>query len=335
MHWQHIPPAFVQPVQFCLFNIAWTWIASLLTGNVSQVDRIWTFLPAVYTAYYAVYPLLDWADPAIKQQGVSERTVLMLILQVIWMIRLTYNTWRRGLFNLKDEDYRWEITRKKVPAWAFQIFNFSFIAVTQNILLFILGLPAHNALIRGPQKLGASDVLLTVLALATLALEFTSDNQQWSYQNFKHKGVINPNEWPGAQIQWTEDDKQRGFVTRGLWAYSRHPNCACEQTFWYIMTFFPILGATHLPRHSAVAAATTPLWSLLPAISLSALFISSTIFTESISSPKYPEYAAYQSRVGMFWPFSTFFKRLHLTMTGEKERLDRMVWGPVKGKRTQ
>lgn len=62
--------------------------------------------------------------------------------------------------------------------------------------------------------------------------------------------MINTNEWPGARIQWTEDDRQRGlwleltgdelcliyikigFVTRGLWAYSRHPNCACEQAFW-------------------------------------------------------------------------------------------------------
>ena len=29
-------------------------------------------------------------------------------------------------------------------------------------------------------------------------------------QNFKKKGVINPNEWPGARLQWTEDDRQRG-----------------------------------------------------------------------------------------------------------------------------
>lgn len=28
------------------------------------------------------------------------------------------------------------------------------------------------------------------------------------------------------------EDVDRGFVTRGLWAWSRHPNFACEQTTW-------------------------------------------------------------------------------------------------------
>ena len=33
------------------------YILSLLTGNVSQVDRVWTLLPTIYTAYYALLPL--------------------------------------------------------------------------------------------------------------------------------------------------------------------------------------------------------------------------------------------------------------------------------------
>lgn len=77
-----IPPPLVQPVQFMVFNILWTYIASIVTGNVSQVDRVWTFLPTLYTAYYAFYPLLDGADPSIKSHGVSPRTLLMLALQV-------------------------------------------------------------------------------------------------------------------------------------------------------------------------------------------------------------------------------------------------------------
>ncbi|KIJ52612.1 hypothetical protein M422DRAFT_223234 [Sphaerobolus stellatus SS14] len=330
---EHIPATLQQPVKFCLFNIAWTYIASVITGNCSQVDRVWTFLPTLYTAYFAAYPLFDWAEPSIKARGVSPRAVLMLALQTVWMVRLSYNTWRRGLFNLADEDYRWEIFRKKVPSWLFQVFNFTFIAAAQNILLFLLGLPAHNALIREPQSLGTSDLLLAELALVVLALEFTSDNQQWSYQNFKRKGVINANEWIGAGLQWTEDDKQRGFITRGLWAYSRHPNCACEQTFWWIMAFFPVLGSYHLPKD--VSSPWDIVWPLIPALALSGLFISSTIFTESISAPKYPEYKAYQSRVGMFWPFTTFLKGIYLWISGEKGNIEQQVWGRVKGKRSE
>ena len=69
---------------------------------------------------------------------------------------------------------------------------------------------------------------------------------------------------------------------------------------------------------------------LLPALALSALFISSTHFTESISCPKYPAYKAYQKRVGMFTPSMTFFKALKIKLIdGEKEEkeFERLLWG--------
>jgi steroid 5-alpha reductase family enzyme len=60
--------------------------------------------------------------------------------------------------------------------------------------------------------------------------QFTADNQQNSYQNFKHSGgVPDPNAWPGARLAWTAADAKRGFVSHGLWAWSRHPNFLCEQ----------------------------------------------------------------------------------------------------------
>ena len=68
----------------------------------------------------------------------------------------------------------------------------------------------------------------------------------------------------------------------------------------------------------------------LPALALSALFISSTFFTESISSPKYPAYKAYQKRVAMFWPPMTLIKALKIKLfDGEKEEKEvkRLVWG--------
>ena len=69
---------------------------------------------------------------------------------------------------------------------------------------------------------------------------------------------------------------------------------------------------------------------LLPSLALSALFISSTLFTESISSPKYPAYKAYQKRVAMFTPSMTFIKALKIKLIdGEKEEreVERLVWG--------
>jgi hypothetical protein len=47
-----------------------------------------------------------------------------------------------------------------------------------------------------------------------------------------------------ATVRWTPADAHRGFVTRGLWSWSRHPNFACEQTFWLLQALFPLLGTS-------------------------------------------------------------------------------------------
>lgn len=106
------------------------------------------------------------------------------------------------------------------------------VATAQNILLFLLAIPVKMAITQPHTALSTSDCILGTLGLLTLLLEFISDNQQYSFQTFKHSGQLNKNEWFGARILWTKRDADRGFVTRGLWAWSRHPNFLCEQTFW-------------------------------------------------------------------------------------------------------
>jgi hypothetical protein len=74
----------------------------------------------------------------------------------------------------------------------------------------------------------------------------------------------------------------------------------------------------------------TPLWPLVPALSLCALFFSSTKFSESISKQKYPKtYGAYQSRVGMFVPMLTLLKGLLLSAINKEQaaEIDELVWG--------
>lgn len=128
----------------------------------------------------------------------------------------------------------------------------TFIAATQNVLLLLLGLPTSIASVNQPHTpLTTSDYLLAATALSLLLIEFTADNQQFAFHAYKHaflakeKGdttvkVYNEREqWPGARLAWTPDDARRGFVTRGLWRYVRHPNFACEQTFW-VSDLFPL-----------------------------------------------------------------------------------------------
>jgi len=360
-------PAFLDwPVQFCLFTTAAAWVASLITGNVSQVDRLWTFLPTIYTAYYAFLPLLPNEQPyplvpyAPKELGYSilkdfsPRALLMFGLTFVWMCRLSYNTYRRGLFNLKDEDYRWHVLRQQLHPVLFQLTNLVFIAFIQNVLLLLLGLPTFVASVLQPHTpLATSDYILAAVALTILVFEFTADNQQWAFHAYKHAYLAkekltsdakpyNANEhWPFARLAWTPDDAKRGFVTRGLWRYSRHPNAACEQSFWWVITLIPLLSPSppYLPSLSAIrqhpVVLTFALLSLAPPIALSLLIYSSTVFTEAISSSKYTKaYVAYQRRVGIFTPLETALKVVFINIVHRPERrkIKKLVWGASHGK---
>ncbi|KAF8558108.1 DUF1295-domain-containing protein [Imleria badia] len=332
-------PLFVWPIQLCLGVTLTTYVLSLLTGNVSQVDRVWTFLPTIYTAYYALLPLwprtpqlflLPYTPEIVHESfggTFSPRALLMLALVVTWMFRLSYNTLRRGLFSLNDEDYRWQVLRERIPPWLFQVTNLTFIAVIQNIILFLLGVPAKIAVTQPHTCLGVSDYALGALGFLTQLIEFIADNQQYSYQTFKRSGKLNPNEWIGARIAWTKRDAERGFVTKGLWAWSRHPNFLCEQSFWIIINLIPLVCADG-PWRQAWPTSLMSLAPLIPSLVLCTLFFSSTKFTESISLSKYPvAYKAYQQRVGMFVPACTLVSGAMLNAQGKRAAVDEIVYG--------
>jgi len=305
-------------------------------------------------------------DLAFAQESFSPRALLMLGLIALWMCRLSYNTWRRGLFTLNEEDYRWAVLRQTVSPFLFQVINFVFISAIQNILLLFLSLPVYTASVLQPHTpLALSDYVLAIVALIILLLEFTADNQQFAFHAYKHaylaqkktvsvtKKYESNAQWLGARLNWQPEDAERGFCTRGLWAASRHPNFACEQAFWIIITAFPLyapdppylvlhnldLWALLEPTRAAaipilIKNLTASLWHILPAASLCLLFWASTCFTESITASKYPAYKAYQKRVGMFHPAHTvLWKRAWILLFGGGQRelavLDKLVWKKV------
>jgi steroid 5-alpha reductase family enzyme len=141
------------------------------------------------------------------------------------------------------------------------------LAAIQNLLLLAIGAyPCYLLLSQKPTSLTTTDIVLGVLALIDQALEFTADNQQQSFQTFKHSNprkLKAKEQWPGARIRWTEEDAARGYVSKGLWAWSRHPNFLAEQTFWVrFALFLAVLGA-HL-FHDIVdyLSIPFPLWSI-------------------------------------------------------------------------
>ena len=100
------------------------FFVSQLTGNCSQVDKLWSILPIIYTWYMAY------------KGGFTPILILMASLVSIWGGRLTYNFSRRGAYKLKfwegEEDYRWAILRetpllKGKISW--MLFNLFFISL--------------------------------------------------------------------------------------------------------------------------------------------------------------------------------------------------------------
>ena len=56
-NYQDLNPLLVYPLRLCVATTLTTYLLSVITGNVSQVDRVWTVMPTIYTAYWALLPL--------------------------------------------------------------------------------------------------------------------------------------------------------------------------------------------------------------------------------------------------------------------------------------
>ena len=252
---------------------------SELTGNASQVDKIWSIIPVVYSIYFAY------------ASGGDPRLVLMAACAVIWGIRLTYNFSRRGGYSLKfwagEEDYRWELLRQnplfKGKPLNWHLFNFFFISLYQNALLWLITLPAVMAYEPG-KALGWVEYLLAALFLAFVVIETTADQQQWNFQKEKHRRK-NAGEKPSGIYS-------TGFIHTGLFSIVRHPNYASEQTIWFVFYCFSI-AATGIYIN----------WSMAGALLLIVLFQGSADFSEEISNSKYPDYARYKTLVPRFIPW--------------------------------
>ena len=77
------------------------------------------------------------------------------------------------------------------------------------------------------------DGIIAALLVTNLTIQFFADQQQWVYQNFKRgKDAKEQPLTEDSPRPYNAADVSRGFVTKGLWAFSRHPNFACEQTTW-------------------------------------------------------------------------------------------------------
>lgn len=230
-----------------------------------------------------------YAWVAAAYAGFSPRLVLMAALVTVWGIRLTVNFALKGAYTRKfwagEEDYRWRVLRSKPafkPRWKWTMFNLFFISGYQNALILLFTLPAVVAM-QHPGALGVADLAVAVLMLFFIAYETMADIQQWRFQQSKKKAALTGND--------PEGHLKRGFINRGLWAHSRHPNYFAEQAVWICFYLFSVSAGGQWFN-----------WSISGCLLLIVLFQGSSSFGEEISAGKYPEYRDYQKRVPRFFP---------------------------------
>jgi steroid 5-alpha reductase family enzyme len=209
---------------------------------------------------------------------------------------LTYNYYRKGGYSIGSEDYRWAIVKRNVGPTLFFIFNITFISLGQSLLLLSVTAPtyvlllterlANNSPAVSTWTLG--DSTASALMFTFVLLSFVADQQQWNY----HQAKSAFRDTAKVPTGYERADIEKGFLTKGLWAYSRHPNFAAEQSVWVTLYIW-----------SCLATGTLYNWTGLGAMSYLILFQASTWLTELLSAGKYPDYKLYQKKVGKFLPF--------------------------------
>jgi steroid 5-alpha reductase family enzyme len=252
------------------------FLVSTITGNHSQVDKLWSIMPIVYVWVICI------------QSEFEPRLMLMAAVVTVWGFRLTYNFSRRGGYSLRiwdgEEDYRWPVLRSKPEfsaRWKWMLFNLLFISFYQMALILLMTLPALRSF--GGGSVSIYDYIIAGLAIGFIVIETIADQQQWKFQKEKYRLIEAGEPLPKKY--------QKGFVDHGLWGLVRHPNYASEQSVWIVFYFFSV-SATGMWLN----------WSVMGPILLILLFWGSSNFSEAISMNKYPEYSEYRKDVPRFVP---------------------------------
>jgi steroid 5-alpha reductase family enzyme len=247
---------------------AFAWVASLMTGDTSWVDRMWSIVPVIYMWVFAARAHLS-----------NARLDVMAALVTVWGVRLTYNFARKGGYS-GVEDYRWAVLRASMRSWQFQLFNLFFIVLYQNALLVLITLPAWTAYQHRSASFGLLDAALTVLFLLCTYGETIADQQQWNFH-----------QWKKSEGLGGRPPSPR-FLQTGLFRFSRHPNYFFEIAQWWVVFLFGVVAARSVLE-----------WTVVGPVLLTLLFVGSTRFTEKISLSHYPEYELFQRSTSAVIPW--------------------------------
>lgn len=235
------------------------WAVSVRIKDASIIDIAWG--PAC-----AFGPLLTlW-----RADGASPRDLLLAALVSIWAARLALHLAQRNLGH--GEDFRYAKMREKQGTdAAFARWSLGRVYGLQGVIAWFVSWPAQLGQL-GPEKpLGALALIGAAVFAVGLAFEAIGD---WQLKRFK------------------ADPANKGkLMTKGLWAWTRHPNYFGDAAVW--------TGLTLIALESPYGWATI----LSPAVMAFFLVnVSGKAMLERAMEKKYADYAAYKAATSGFLP---------------------------------
>jgi len=216
------------------------------------------------------FVLMTWISFLLSQH--SHRSMLVSILVTIWGCRLAWHIARRNL--QKPEDSRYAAWRQE---WR-HVYLRSYLQIflLQGFFLYVILLPVLFIHASAVASLTFLDAVGVLVWLVGFLFESVGDHQLKSFlRDPAHKGTM---------------------MTRGLWAYSRHPNYFGEVTQWWGIW----LLAVSMPWGFATIVGPITITVLI-------LFVSGVPLLEKQYAGR-PDFEAYKQRTSIFVPW--FQKRM-------------------------
>ncbi|KAK7205542.1 hypothetical protein BZA70DRAFT_310705 [Myxozyma melibiosi] len=250
-------------------------------NDFTLVDKIWPTITVSCTINYIIHGYLVFNQ-------LNSRLLLLLAIQTCWTYHLMELFARRGGYS-GVEDHRWAVVLRDLKDNQVQLilFSFAYVSFFQPLMLINNSLPELKLYDAGSVPLSPRDWFYLGLIAGLVGFEYLCDTYVQEYQVAKAIYLKDKT----LTKDYTEQELQRGFCTRGPFAFSRHANFCTEQFIWL---------AHYL--YGASFDSSWLNWTLVGPATFFLFVCSSAGFTEAISASRYPEYMVYREKVPFLLP---------------------------------
>ena len=225
-----------------------------------------------YDAYWSVAPPLIVLGWMMVFDQYDMRTLLVLLLVLLWAIRLTHN-WARGWQGLSHVDWRY-VNLKNSTGIFYPVVNLLGIQMLPTILVFLGCIPLYFAISSNASVLSLVDLSWLGVGFGALWLEYRADNVLRAFR---------------------QDPQNQGQVlVKDVWSWCRHPNYLGELGFWLALAVYGFITTSNL-------------WSWLGFVCMVVLFVGISIpMIDKRQLENKPDYATYKKTLPALLPLGLF-----------------------------